>query len=211
MKRKISSQNDKLEDLKAGMIRKNSSVDIGHTIKKIQLGEKRLAFILGIFIFVAVCLTSYFVLNGINTKEDYSSLGPLRVAFSNNDDGMGDIVSLTEMVSNIDGGSFKSYETDFKVINNSSTDSHYAVYLENYIDQEEYDGCFNKIIDHNNIYFSIDGSLPTTLSSVDYNGGYLIAEGLVFADSETSHTLQVWSSDNGYGHYHGKIVVKFVN
>ena len=208
MKTKTSMVNEKVKEkkkikLKISDIKKNSSSDVMHTIKRIKLEEKRIVtcLVIGILlIFCVVGIIVFPVLGGNNFDEITS--GPLKISFTNTENGISDIVDFT--------GKEKSFSTKVNISNDSGINSWYAIYLDDYLDMIEYDGCSNMQLNKEDIYFSIDDSYKTQLSSVDYGGRYVLIEDVILADSEITHEIKVWHTGYSNKHYHGKIIVKYL-
>lgn len=205
-KKKLSREKLTIRDIK-----KNSSSDVSHTIRRIKLEEKRIVtyFVLIILLIVFVVGIIVFpVLSG--NKQDVISSGPLKIQFIDNEMGMSDIVNFTERDGNPGEEGVVVNSTVFTITNDSSASSWYAVYLDDYVDMIEFDNCSDKQFDKDMIYFSIDNSEAVMLSSVDYGGRYVLTEGIISANSKVTHEVRIFHMDYSEDHYHGKIVVKYL-
>lgn len=198
----------KLEDIK-----KNSSSDVLHSIKRIKAEENRIVGILVVIILIVIAVTSFLIFttlykgeSDVHTVKD----GPLVIEFSDNEAGMSDIISFTERDGNPGEDGLVAYNAEFTISNDKGVNSWYAIYLDDYIDMINLDECENKQIDKNNIYFSIDNSEPKQLSTSYYDDKYMITEGIVSANSKVVHKIKVWHTGYTEKHYHGKIVVEYL-
>ena len=192
--------------LKMQEIKKNSSSDVLHTIKKIKQKENKVVAILTITILCVLCVFGYFIFSAIqDTDVEKNVSGPLVIEFSNDYDGMSDIINFSEEDSNAE-----IFTTEFTITNNSGSNSWYVVYLDDYLDMIKYDDCMDISIDKNEISFSIDGSETKSLAEVYDEGKYVLMQGIVESNDKNKHKLQVWYSNDNTGHYHGKINVEYI-
>lgn len=177
--------------------------------KRIKADEKQIVLGMTLVILVLVALVICFVFSALN-GENIPGIksGPLYIEFSDNEDGMSDIVNFTEEnIPNNEEG-YTIYSTSFKVTNTKSGSSWYAIYLDDYVDMIDLDGCHNNLYDKEDIYFSIDNLDPISLSSVNYGGRYVISEGIIDSNNDVIHTVKVWYKSEEKKHYHGKISVE---
>lgn len=187
-------------------IKKNPDADVLHTIKLVKAQERKVVFLLAGVILLVLCISSYFVFTNIGEYEgNKEEIGPLVVEYSNDTDGMSDVVNFV-----IEDEEAATFSSEFTISNNSSQNSWYAIYLNEYMDMIEYDKCFDNTLDKNQIYFSIDDSEKVSLASVFKDGKYAITQGIVPSNGKINHTLQVWYSGTVTGHYHGKIEVEYI-
>lgn len=197
--------------LKIQDIKKNSDIEVSHTISKIKLEEKKIVFAMVLVILVLVALVVCFVFTAVSVEKiEGIKSGPLYITFAENENGMSDIINFTEDDGEEDGDGAVIYTTEFTVSNYKGANSWYAVYLDDYEDMINYHDCSEKQFNKDDIYFSIDNSVPIMLSSVNYGGRYVITEGIVDSNNEVTHTLKVWHMGYSENHFHGKIVVKFI-
>lgn len=177
--------------------------------KRIKADEKQIvlgiAFVIVVLILLVVCFV-FSALNGENIPGIKS--GPLYIEFSDNEDGMSDIVNFTEENIPDDEDGYTIYSTSFKVTNTKSGSSWYAIYLDDYVDAIKLDECQNNLYDKEEIYFSIDNLEPISLASVNYGGRYVISEGIIDSNNDVTHTVKVWYKSDEKKHYHGKISVE---
>ena len=161
--------------------------------KRIKADEKQIvlgiAFVILVLILLVVCFV-FSALNGENIPGIKS--GPLYIEFSDNEDGMSDIVNFTEENIPDDEEGYTIYSTSFKVTNTKSGSSWYAIYLDDYVDAIKLDECQNNLYDKEEIYFSIDNLEPISLASVNYGGRYVISEGIIDSNNDVTHTVKVW-------------------
>lgn len=207
--KKNNISEDTLEKSKVTIkdIKRNPETDVLHTIKLVKAQERKIVFLLAGVILLILCIGSYFIFTNIGSYEgNQKKIGPLVVEYSNDIDGMSDVVSF--IVEDENTASFSS--SQFTISNDSGQNSWYAVYLNDYIDMIEYDKCFDKTLDKNQIYFSIDDSEKISLASVFKDGKYIITQGIVPSNGQIKHSLQVWYNGKTIGHYHGKIEVEYI-
>lgn len=206
--KKIDIKDETTEKTKVTIktIKKNPDSDVLHTIKRVKAEERRAVLILASIILAGLFLLSFFIFSSMTEYDGVKEeKGPLLVRYINDDDGMGDIVDF-----NGEQGEAHVFSTEFTISNNSSKNSWYAVYLDDYTDMIKYDKCFDKMADKKKIYFSIDGSEARDLASVYDDGRYAIIQDIVSSNDEVSHVLQIWYSEDINGHYHGKIDVEYL-
>lgn len=197
--------------LKIQEIKKNSSSDVLHTIKRIKTEEAKTIGVMVAVIFVCLCFIGYLIFSNIqDTKVELITSGPLVIDFFDNESGMGDIVSFDGRDSNLTGEDVEIFSTKFNITNNSSSNSWYEVYIDDFVDMIEYDECEDQLLDKNMIYFSVDGSEVKTLASVYKEGKYILMQGIVTSNDIVTHELQVWYSESSDEHFHGKINIKYI-
>lgn len=210
MKREKTS-NKKEKKLKIGDIKKSSDIDVSNTISKIKSDERKIILAMTLIILCLIGLVICFVFTAVEVEQiDGDKTGPLYVKFSENGNGMSDIVNFTEEDGYSAGDGAVIYTTKFTITNYKGLNSWYAVYLDDYQDMIDYHDCGDKAFNKDEIYFSIDNSEPIMLSSANYGGRYVITEGIVDSNTDVTHTLKVWHMGYSENHYHGKIVVKFI-
>ncbi len=206
--KKVKVNDDTVNDRKVSIkeIKRNSDVDILHSIKKVKVNERRIVAVISSIILVALFVCSYFMFAGIakDTKADNDNKAFV-VRYIGDDDGMGDVIDFISEEKEI-----QTFKTEFTISNNKDDNSWYAIYLDDYVDMIKYDDCFDKEMDKKKIYFSIDGSKMTSLAEVYTDGRYLLMQGVISNNDKVSHVLQVWSSEDASGHYHGKIDVEYM-
>ena len=107
--------------------------------KRIKADEKQIVLGIAFVIIVLVALVICFVFSALN-GENIPGIksGPLYIEFSDNEDGMSDIVNFTEENIPDDEVGYTIYSTSFKVTNTKSGSSWYAIYLDDYVDAIKY-------------------------------------------------------------------------
>lgn len=196
----------KSSKLKIEDIKKSSDIEVSHTISKIKSDEKKIVLAMSLVVLCLVGIVVCFVFTAVGVERiEGEKTGPLYVKFSDNKDGMSDIVNFTE--ENSDG---EVFTTEFTVTNYKGLNSWYAVYLDDYQDMIDYHNCGDKEFNKDEIYFSIDNSVPIMLSTTNCGGRYVITEGIVDSNTDVTHTVKIWHTGNVDSHFHGKIVVKFL-
>ena len=197
--------------LKISDIKKNADAQVSQTISKIKSDEKKIVIAMSMVFLCIFGIIVCFVFTAVNVQViDGEKTGPLYVKFSENKNGMSDIVNFTEEDSEPNGEGAVVYSTEFTVSNYKGLSSWYAVYLDDYQDMIDYDKCGDKQFNKDDIYFSIDNSEPIMLSGVNYGGRYVITEGIVDSNNDVTHTLKIWHMGYSENHFHGKITVKFL-
>lgn len=195
---------EKEHKLKIQEIKKNSSSDVLHTIKRIKSNETKIVALVSCIIFVVFCFLGYLIFSSIqNTGDDSNTSGPLVIEYGDNEKGMSDIINFID-------NDFYTFSTKISITNNSKNDSEYEIYLEDYLDMIEYDNCNDKLLDKNLIYFSVDDSYPKSLASIYDDGCYVLFRGIIPSNKNITREVKVWYGDNSNNHYHGKINVLFV-
>jgi len=194
----------KITKLKISDINKNSGSEISHSIIKSKIEEKKIMMAMVLLVLILVSIVVCFVFTAMSVEKiDGIQTGPLFVNFSNNDDGMGDVVDFR-------GNDKNSYSNKIKITNYKGLDSWYKIVLEDYQDMIDYDNCSGIKLSADEIYFSIDNSPPIVLASVYTGKGYLLTEGQIDSDIEVEHSLKMWTDSESDNHFHGKVVVSFV-
>lgn len=197
--------------LKISDIKKSADAQVSQTISKIKSDEKKIVIAMSMVFLCIFGIIVCFVFTAVSVEViDGEKTGPLYVKFSENKNGMSDIVNFTEEDSEPNGEGAVVYSTEFTVSNYKGLSSWYAVYLDDYQDMIDYDKCGDKQFNKDDIYFSIDNSEPIMLSGVNYGGRYVITEGIVDSNNDVTHTLKIWHMGYSENHFHGKITVKFL-
>lgn len=197
--------------LKISDIKKSADAQVSQTINRIKSDEKKIVMAMSMVFLCIFGIIVCFVFTAVSVEKiDGEKTGPLYVTFSENKNGMSDIVSFTEEDSDPNGEGTVVYSTEFTVSNYKGLSSWYAVYLDDYQDMIDYDKCGDKQFNKDDIYFSIDNSEPIMLSGVNYGGRYVITEGIVDSNNDVTHTLKIWHMGYSENHFHGKITVKFL-
>lgn len=205
------SVEEKEHNLKFQEIKKNSSADVLHTIKRIRAEETKIIVLMVCCILVVLFFSGYFIFSAIQgTDVEVNKSGPLVIEFSDDETGMSDIVNFDGEKDAATSDFVEVFSTEFTITNNNSSNSWYAVYLDDYLDMIEYDDCKEKSLDKNSIYFSIDNSEARSLASVYDDGRYSVMQGIVQSNDMVIHELQVWYSESEERHYHGKINVEYL-
>lgn len=206
-----SVKTTKSSKLKIEDIKKSSDVEISHTISKIKSDEKKFVLAMSLVVLCLVGIVVCFVFTAASVEKiEGEKTGPLYVKFSENKDGMSDIVNFTEEDGDPSGDGAVIYSTEFTVSNYKGLNSWYAVYLDDYQDMIDYHKCEDIKMSEDDIYFSIDNSEPISLSSVNYGGRYVITEGIVDSNHKVTHSVKIWHMGYSEKHFHGKITVKFL-
>ena len=197
--------------LKISDIKKSADAQVSQTISKIKSDEKKIVIAMSLVFLCIFGIIVCFVFTAVSVEViDGEKTGPLYVKFSENKNGMSDIVNFTEEDSEPNGEGAVVYSTEFTVSNYKGLSSWYAVYLDDYQDMIDYDKCGDKQFNKDDIYFSIDNSEPIMLSGVNYGGRYVITEGIVDSNNDVTHTLKIWHMGYSENHFHGNITVKFL-
>lgn len=189
--------NDKL---KQKDIKKSSSNEITHSIKKVKENEFKVTFLL-VTAIIGVLLCSFYVCFSVkNLTPSKKSSSKILVEFKENDNGMKDVVNFSSDVN--------SYSSLFSITNVSRKKIKYYIYLEDYSDMIEFDECSNMLIEKDKLNASVDGSSTKLVSDFFDNGKFLLVEGELAPAQEILHSIEISSDDISGNHYHGKIVVK---
>ncbi|MBQ2909644.1 MAG: hypothetical protein IJE53_02435 [Bacilli bacterium] len=211
-KEKVSVSSKKKESkLNINDIKKSSDIEVSHTISKIKSNERQVIFAMALVFLCILGIVVCFVFTAASVEKiEGEKTGPLYVKFSENKDGMSDIVNFTEEDGDPSGDGAVIYSTEFTVSNYKGLNSWYAVYLDDYQDMIDYHKCEDIKMSEDDIYFSIDNSEPISLSSVNYGGRYVITEGIVDSNHKVTHSVKIWHMGYSEKHFHGKITVKFL-
>lgn len=195
---------EKEHKLKIQEIKKNSSSDVLHTIKRIKSNETKIVALVSCIIFIVLCFFGYLIFSSIqNTGDASNTSGPLVIEYGDNEKGMSDIINFI-------GNDFYTFSTEISITNNSMNDSEYEIYLEDYLDMIEYDNCSDKLLDRNLVYFSVNDSAPKSLASIYDDGRYVLFRGMISSNKNITCKVKVWHADMIDNHYHGRVNVLFV-
>ena len=208
MKKSEKLNNDvsvKETKLKISDIKKNSSVEVSHTIKKIKQEEFKFVAITSSIIFLLLCLVAYigFTSFGVDDLKGYEC-GPLYIEFLDDGTGMSDIVNFTG------GVSAEAFKTEVTISNTSSSNSWYELNIEDYMEMITFDDCSDKLLDKNKIFFSVDGGETNTLASIYDDGKYVLMHGIVASNDIIKHEITLWYEDIEEKHFHGKVNVEYL-
>ena len=196
------------DKLKIEDIKKNSSSDVLHTIKRIKLDEAKFVGMLVIVILGIFCLCGYGVYLSIQKKDVGIKSGPLIIKF-NDKDGMGDIVNITEYSGNNNLG-FEVVDKNLSITNTSSQTENYIVYIKNYEDMINYDNCGDRQYKMNEVYFGFDNTLGKALDDVLEDGKYILKKGKITSNNVVDLNINFWVIDKKNEHFHGEIIVEYI-
>ena len=199
---------------------KNSKTDFSGVNKVISKGLSReIKFtIISIFAVTIVMISSAFaVFSSIDKTKDANTLtvGTLNVAFSDNENGMGNIINLNGAYPEPDSDGLKEEPYSFKLTNSGNVDVGYKIKILDDKDMIKEDECENNLLDKNNIRVSVDGKDAFTLSNAEGND-YVVETGYLSAGQNKEYSIRIWLSDESGNevlgrHYHGKIVIESQN
>lgn len=199
---------------------KNSTVDYSGVNKVISKGLSReIKFtIISIFAVTIVMISSAFaIFSSIDKTKDANTLtvGTLNVSFSDNENGMGNIINLNGAYPESDSDGLKEEPYSFKLTNSGNVDVGYKIKILDDRDMIKEDGCENNLLDKNNIRVSVDGKDAFTLSNTEGND-FVVETGYLSAGKSKEYSIRIWLSDESGNevlgrHYHGKIVIESQN
>ena len=193
--------------LKINDIKKNSSQEVSHMIKKIQENERKYTIILVVFFMLLFVFIGYSTLK-VNDKyfrDDISSLdaGLKTSSFS-------EVITLTNENVLPASKAFATVSYEFNIKNTSKKDINYQVVLEKDDEYIKKCGCQNRLFDWKNIRFSLDRE---SIKSFE-NDNMIVDEGSVKGLEGKDFNIVFWIDENAPKdldyHYHGKLVVKEV-
>jgi hypothetical protein len=212
-------KNFKNNNLKADGIRKNSSTDISHSIKKIKENEKKYTVILVLFFMVVFCFVGYFTLS-VNGKSFATNFRINNTTSTTNDDNeisaAGQTVSLisSNAVSDSLALSSNDYVYNYTVGNNSNYGVNYNVVLVKDDYTTSVCGCSDNSLDISNIKYSVDGVNIGTFNA-DNDGNLVISSGVLDSNSSETLEIRIWVNENTDNsvekHFHGYLTLKEVN
>lgn len=211
-------KNFKKNNLKADNIRKNSSVNISHSINKIKNNEKKYTFILVLFFMVVFCFVGYFTLsvNGKNFTTNFRINDSSSTSNDSEISSSGQIVSLisSNAVSDSLALSGNDYVYNYTVENNSDYGVNYNVILVKDDYTTSICGCSDNSLDVSNIKYSIDGVNVYTFSA-NSNGNLVISSGVLDSDSSKSLDIRIWVDEKTdktvEKHFHGYLTLEEAN
>ena len=212
MKEEVKKSSNVKKDgkLKIEDIKKNSSSDVIHTIKKIKLNEAKFVGVMVTIILGVFCLIFLGISLSINHfSQDGIKSGPLLIKFID-DEGMGDIVDITDST----GDKKQDFEIVSKRVNikNTSDDEvNYIIYVKDYNDMIKYDDCSDFQYSKDEIYYGFDNVLWDSLSNSAKDFKYVISEGKILEDCEITLDINFWVLDKSNKHFHGEIFVEYVD
>lgn len=201
-----------LHEFSAAVINKNTKVEKEHIITKIKKRQS----------FYTLCLSSFFVLIillilliiGTSFKKyikinTYDS-GTLSVEYDTNDNGIGDIISLTDS-DIIDDLKIKDDKTyGFTITNESKSLVKYKINILKDNDIIRLDNCKDKLFPDELIKYNINGGKIFTLNGKFSSNRYTLIEDVIPGNSSKIYYINVWvDKDAEYmdRHFHGIIDV----
>lgn len=202
----------KVKHLRMEEIKKNNSIEVDHTIRKIKEREFKLTLMF-VCIFLVVLISSTLIVGfSIQTFKEYNkvSSGDLIISYDENDNMLDDVITLdnNDVMSYDEGLESDTYK--FTITNDTDTNIRYIVKIVRDYDMIELDECSDMLFSDENIMISLDGKFVGMLADFYDGNEYIICEDRVETDSSHTYELGIWVDENyvNNGHYHGKIVVE---
>ena len=174
--------------------------------------------VISVFVVLLVMISSsYAIFSSVQKSNKYNTLklGTLKVSFTDNEQGMGNIINLNgEYPESDEEGQLEEPYT-FKITNTGTLDASYSIKILDDTDMINEDNCSNNLLDKAKLRVSVNGDIPFTLSDKAADG-YIIETGILEPDANATYSLRIWISENSDNsvlgkHYHGKIVVESIN
>ncbi len=159
---------------------------------------------------------SYAVFTSLNESKGYNTLqvGTLQIAYNDSEDGLGNNIKLNNAFPVSDEEGLAQTPYHFTITNTGSLAADYSVRI---LDDEamiEADGCSDKLLDKANIKFTVNGSTPSLLNTLEgTTPPYTIDTGTLQPGERKDFEIKMWiKSDAGNDilgkHYHGKVVIE---
>lgn len=185
-------------------IKKNSSIQLGHSIRKIKENERKYTVILVTFFIVLFCFIGYStltisseaLLSNINSKKIYTGV------YSS-----GRTVTMTNENVMSDEEGLKSEIYTFSIKNDTSSDYYYKLVLSE--DKSTKTSCeCNNNLNEAHIKYSLDGINVLTFDSDEE---MIITKDMIKEETDDNITIRLWLSettndDEDY-HIHAKIML----
>ncbi len=178
------------------------------TFMKSKLLVLCLCFMGLLFIFTG---SSYAYITVVSKQEDNNvvEVGNLKLSYDDQDK----LLNVNDAFPTKDEEGLTQEGYTFTVTNTGSLAADYKVMIENDAALIDADGCGENQLPYENLRFSLDGSLPKTLSDTLNEGKYVIATGNLQPGASKTYTIKMWiKEDSGNEilgkHFHGKIVIE---
>lgn len=190
-----------VKKIKQSDISKNTGKEIGSTIARFKMHEKRYTFYLVVIFMLTIMVSAYFALR-VDSYHFYDS--------SNNNQGSylsfsSRLVFLNQknIMSDLDGLNSNSYLVDFS--NTTAETINYIIRLVLDEDSIQQCNCENEIVEYDKIRYSIDGK--NVLSFHDDN--MIIETGTIPSKKSEKFNIRFWLNDqvdSSKSHFYGRLI-----
>ena len=189
-----------IKRIKQEDITKNTGKEIGSTIARFKMHEKRYTFYLVVIFMLTIMISAYFGLkvdsyhlyDSSKNKGSYLSFSS-RLVFLNQ----------KNIMSDLDGLKSSTYLVDFS--NTTAESINYIIRLVLDEDSIEQCNCENEIVDFDKIRYSIDGK--SVLSFRDEN--MIIETGTIQSQKNEKFNIRFWLNDQvdtSKCHFYGRLI-----
>ncbi|MEG2564351.1 MAG: hypothetical protein RSA48_02895, partial [Bacilli bacterium] len=153
--------------------------------------------------------TSYAYISLNTNQRDTNTVqtGALRIGYEDN----GNILNLASAYPVSDAVGMATTGYSFKVTNTGTIPLNYNIRILNDAAIIQSDGCSSKLLNLNNIKYSINGGIPVVLGSLSASN-YQVSVGTIAPGVSEEHIIRMWVIDTSGNevlgkHYHGKVLV----
>lgn len=198
------AQKKKIKKITKYDISKNSSIQLGHTIKKIKENERKYTIILVSFFIVLFCFIGYSTLS-INSEVLLSNINSKKIYTGVYSSGRTVTMTSENIMSDEEGLNSELYT--FAINNDTSSDYYYKLILSEDESAKAHCECNNNI-NEAHIKYSLDGVNVLTL---DNNEEMVITKDMIKEEETENITIRLWlsesSNNNQDYHIHAKLML----
>lgn len=202
----------KIKHLRMEEIKKNNSIEVDHTIRKIKEKEFRL-IVMWVGIFLVVLISSALIVGfSVQKIGEYNKVnsGDLVITFDGNNNILDDVITLDNNdVMNYDEG-MVSETYNFTITNDTDENVRYLIKIVKDYEMIELDECNDMMFSDDNIMISLNGKFIGYASDFYDGNEYVISEDRVESKDIVDYELRIWVDEDyvNNGHFHGKIIVE---
>ena len=196
----------KLKHLRMGDIKKNNSIEVDHTIRKIKQREFRHTLICVCIFLVILVFSSSTVVFSVQKINEYNLVesGSLVIAFDDDKEVLDEIVTLDgdDILSDDEALNREGYK--FTITNRSKNDVRYVIKLVDDVGMIKFDDCVGMQFKKSDIRYNLNDKVHGDLRN------NILLESKIKSGDSKEFEVKVWI-DKGVvnaRHYHGKIIVE---
>lgn len=192
-------------------IKKYSSTQIDHVILKIKANERKYTIISVCVILTVFLICSYFVFSAIQNSsvKPTFKVGRLYYEFNETDNGLGDVISLVDVLPISDKEGLKTKTYTVRLYNSADEKTKFNIFVLDDKEMVSFDGCSDKVVDRQFIKYIVNDRKILVLSDNEEDS---IISGELEPKESRTYVIKCWVSDtypkNTGVHYHGTISVK---
>ena len=195
-------------------IKKYSSTQIDHVILKIKANERKYTIISVCVILTVFLVCSYFVFSAIQNSsvKPTFKIGRLYYEFNETDNGLGDVISLVDVLPISDKEGLKTKTYTVRLYNSADEKTKFNIFILDDKEMVSFDGCSDKVVDRQFIKYIVNDRKILVLSDNEEDS---IISGELGPKESRTYVIKCWISNtylkNTGVHYHGTISVRLDN